>query len=56
MILYCIVCYLVVFGILLKEHEHFDECTEKDIICFIFSPIVAPIVLGMSINNKEHEK
>ncbi len=52
MILYCIVCYIVVFGMLLDEHTRLEEWSQADIFFFLFSPLTAPIVLGMSINNK----
>ena len=53
MILYCIVCYLVMIGILLDENKSFDDLTSADIMCFILAPILVPIFLGMFMNNTD---
>lgn len=53
--LYCIFCYLVVFGILLNEHEHLEDWTWDDVICFILAPIIGPIVIGMHINKRNDD-
>lgn len=54
--IYCVVCYLIVLGILLNEYDHLEDWTWNDIICFIFSPIVTPIVFGFSLNKKKDEE
>ena len=54
--IYCVVCYLIVFGILLNEYDHLEEWTWNDIICFILAPIVAPIIFGFSLNKKKDEE
>ena len=54
--IYCIVCYLVIFGILLNEHDHLEECTWNDVICFILAPAVAPVVFGMYLNKRQDEE
>jgi hypothetical protein len=56
MILYCTITYLIFLGILLNEHKHLEDCNKNDLICFILSPIVVPIIAGMSINKKYDEK
>ena len=53
MIEYCIVCYLVAFGILLNEHEDLHQWTNNDIICFIFAPFCIPVIFGMYLNDKK---
>lgn len=40
------------FGILLSEHNDLGDWKITDMAAFIFAPLVAPIILGMSINNK----
>lgn len=53
--IYCLVCYLVVIGILLNEHNHIEDWTWNDIICLILAPIVAPVVFGMYLNKRKDE-
>ena len=55
-LLYCIVSYLIMFGILLEDNESLDEITSEDIIISLFSPIIVPIIIGMRINDKSHRK
>lgn len=52
MILYCIVCYLIVTGMLIDEHSSADDWTASDIFFFLIAPITAPIFIGMHINGR----
>lgn len=53
MILYCIVTYLIMFGILLDQHKSFDTLRYEDVLVSLLAPIVVPMILGMRINNNE---
>lgn len=53
MIIYCIVCYFIMFGILLDQHDTLYEVTGIEIFTALFAPIIIPIILGMKINNNE---
>ena len=56
MILYCIVSYFIMFGILLSQHKTFDTLTYQDVVLSVFAPFIVPIIIGMSINDKGDEK
>lgn len=57
MILYCIVCYLIVTGMLIDEHSNIDDWSGSDVFFFLIAPITAPIFIGMHINGRtKHEK
>lgn len=56
MILYCIITYLIFFGILLNEHDYLEDWDSNDILCLILSPLTVPIIAGMSINRGKNEK
>lgn len=50
MILYSIISYLIMVGILLDQHDNFETLSWKDLKWFVFSPIVVPILIGLHIN------
>lgn len=52
MIIYCIISYLIMFGILLSEHDNLNDWQITDILAFIFAPLCVPVIFGMSINEK----
>jgi|688.fasta_scaffold1310320_3 hypothetical protein len=54
MLLYCFITYLICLGILIDEHDHLDEWSSHDIICFILSPFIVPIITGMAINSRKN--
>lgn len=56
MILYCIVSYFIMFGILLSEHKRFDTLSYQDVVLSVFAPFIVPIIFGMHINDKGDEK
>ena len=56
MILYCVVCYLIMFGILLDQHQSFETFKYEDFILSLFAPIIVPIIFGMHINDKRDEQ
>ena len=56
MILYCMISYFVMFGILLQEHKTFDTLKYQDVVLSVFAPFIVPIIIGMSINDKGNEK
>ena len=56
MILYCTVCYFVMFGILLDQHKSFDTVKSEDLFVAFLAPIIVPIIIGMRINDKRDEK
>jgi len=56
MILYCVVCYLIMFGILLDQHKTLDTLKFEDLLISFFAPIVVPMIIGMRINDKRDEK
>lgn len=56
MILYCIVCYFIMFGILLQEHKTFDTLGYQDVLLSLLAPFIVPIIFGMHINDKGDEK
>ena len=49
-LLYCVVCYLIMFGILLDEHDTLDEWKKQDIFYFVFAPVLIPIFIGIYMN------
>lgn len=53
MLIYCIVCYLIMLGILLDQFEDLDNIPFKDIVIACFAPFIVPVVLGMSINGRK---
>lgn len=55
MILYCVVCYLIMFGILLDQHESLSTIRYEDLIISLLAPLIVPIIFGMAINNKSNE-
>jgi hypothetical protein len=55
MILYCIVCYIIMVGVLLEEYASIGSLDSADILGFIFSPIVIPVLFGMHINSGKDE-
>lgn len=56
MIIYCIVCYLIMFGILLDQNKSFDTVKSNDLIISLLAPLIVPIIIGMRINNTNDEK
>ena len=56
MILYCLVSYFVMFGILLDQNRDFDTLKYQDLVISLFAPFIVPIIIGMRINDKRDEK
>ena len=56
MILYCTVCYLIMFGILVDQNKSFDDLKYQDLVISLLAPLIVPIIIGMRINNKSNEK
>jgi len=56
MILYCTVCYFIMFGILLDQNRDFDTLKYQDLVISLFAPFIVPIIVGMRINDKRDEK
>ena len=53
-LLYCIVCYLIMFGILLDEYDWLEEWTKEDIVLFIAAPVMIPIFIGFALNGQRN--
>lgn len=51
MILYCIVCYLIAFGILLEEYDYLEDWKIQDFMFLILAPLLVPVFIGISINH-----
>lgn len=49
---YIIISYLVMLGMILETNKSLNELSWKELIAYIFSPIVLPIIVGMMISNK----
>ena len=56
MILYCIISYFVMFGILLDQHRTFDTLKYQDVVISLLAPFIVPIILGMRINGRCDEE
>lgn len=53
--MYFVFCYLAMVGVLIAQHDSFDDLKKSDYFALICSPIVIPILIGMYINNKHNE-
>ncbi len=53
MILYCIVCYLMMGGIIIADYENVVRVDRESWIAFILSPVVLPVFLGFTLNEKK---
>lgn len=51
MILYCIVCYLIMLGMIVEDREQGDT-KEVSWLSLLFAPLLVPIFIGMKI--QEH--
>ena len=54
-LLYCVVCYLVMFGILLNEHNTLEEWTKTAIASFFLAPVSLPIFIGIHISENSQD-
>lgn len=52
MILYCIVCYLIMLGMIVKDKEK-NGSFKYAFIVFILSPFLLPIFIGMNLEPEE---
>lgn len=52
MMLYCFVAYLVMYGMLISHYKKIDDLHLKDWVCFMFSPIILPIIIGIILSEK----
>ena len=53
--MYFVFCYLAMLGVLMNQHDKFDDLKKSDYLCLICAPIVIPMLIGMYINNKNDE-
>jgi hypothetical protein len=51
MILYCVVCYLIMLGMIVEDREQGDN-KEVSWLSLLFAPLLVPIFIGMKI--QEH--
>jgi len=51
MILYIVLSYLLVIGMMIEYYNTVDEVTLKGWATLIFAPITFPIMIGMSLAN-----
>jgi hypothetical protein len=42
-------------GVLIDQHNSFDDLKKSDYFALVCAPIVVPILIGMYINNKSNE-
>ena len=56
MILYCIISYFVMFGILLDQNRTFETVKYQDVLLSLLAPFIVPIIIGMRINGKGDEE
>lgn len=56
MILYCIISYFIMFGILLDQNRTFDTVKYQDVVISLLAPFIVPIILGMRINGRRDEE
>jgi hypothetical protein len=42
-------------GVLINQHDSFDDLEKSDYLCLLCAPIVIPILIGMYINNRKDE-
>jgi len=52
MILYCFITYLVMLGALVEHNHSFESVSLKEWGCFILSPIILPIIIGMMLKDR----
>lgn len=52
MIVYCFVTYLIMYGMIISHHSKIDDVKLKDRVCFMFSPIILPIIIGIMLSEK----
>ena len=53
MILYCIISYLVILGMLVEAKNHNDNF-EYPWLIFILSPFMLPLFIGMKLEEKSN--
>lgn len=54
MIVYCIICYFVILGMLLQDKEQTGKLYVNAFITFLAAPFLLPLIIGMKI--EEHNK
>lgn len=55
MILYCIICYLFMIGMIVEDEKQSGKY-KYAWLAFIFSPVLVPIFIGMLIQEQDKEK
>jgi hypothetical protein len=55
MILYIILSYLVMLGMIMGEFEDNESVSTYAWVAWVFSPFVLPMIIGMMLVNKEEE-
>lgn len=53
--MYFVFCYLAMVGVLIDQHNSFDDLKKSDYLALFCAPIVIPILIGMYINNRKDE-
>jgi len=48
MILYCIICYLIMLGVVLGAKDK-DDCFEYQWALVLFAPLLLPIFIGVEL-------
>ena len=56
MLLYCFITYSICVGMLMDERDSLEEWSNTDIFLFVLSPIIIPVIVGMSLNNRNNDK
>lgn len=51
MLIYCMICYLVVLGMMVESYDK-ERIPLSSWIAWLFSPIVLPILIGMMLTEK----
>ena len=49
MILYCVICYLIMLGMIIEDERENGKLWKSSWIAFIFAPFLLPIFIGMYI-------
>ena len=54
--LYCIVCYLIMLGMVMDEYDELSDVDTEMFIPIILSPIFVPIFIGIELNGKTKQE
>lgn len=55
MILYCVICYLIMLGMIITDSEKKNGVYKRTWIILIFSPILLPMFIGRIIQQQNHK-